>query len=76
MDFWIDGVCECGYKVIEGPSKVKDYVNFCSNESCEHHVLHDIFDMEELEYYKHEYPYSALRKENEKFNEIFDKLSL
>jgi hypothetical protein len=76
MDFWIDGVCNtCESKVAEGPGKIKDYLNFCTNESCEHHIIHEVFDTEELDYYKHEAPYTPQRKINREFNILFEALN-
>lgn len=53
-NMWEDGTCECGSVVYEGPSTEKDYMNFCSNKNCKHHVPHHVFDMEESDYYIHD----------------------
>jgi hypothetical protein len=59
---WEDGFCKtCGSIVLEvncrecdlEEARFSDYVNMCSNEKCEHYVLHFVGDQEILDYYKH-----------------------
>ena len=55
-NIWNDGICKkCGSIVIETPDDFgrKDYMNMCTNGSCENHYWHSIFDDEELDYYYH-----------------------
>ena len=63
INIWEDGICNsCGSVVMEiaseydvyiPESKYSDYINFCSNEECEHHICHYVSDQDELDYYNH-----------------------
>jgi hypothetical protein len=55
---WYDGICKiCGSDVIETGSTEsdQDYMNRCTNSECKEHKWHHCGDMEELDYYEHDY---------------------